>query len=245
MTSRWIIAAVAIAVFSNLLYPSSDKSLLGFKQTQDQLALESKIDSYLKAENLRTWMEHLSARPHHTSSPYDKQNAEYIAGLFKSWGYETQIESFKVLFPTPKTRVVELLEPEKYTAALSEPAIPEDKTSDQQSEQLPTYNAYSTDGDVTGELVYVNYGVPKDYDELKLRGVDVKGKIVIARYGASWRGVKPKVAAEHGAIGCIIYSDPSGDGYYQGDVYPKVVGEMKIVSSAVRSWILRNMMAIR
>jgi len=221
MTSRWIIAAVAIAVFSNLLYPSTDKSLLGFKQTQDQLALESKFDSYLKAENLRTWMEHLSARPHHTSSPYDKQNAEYMAGLFKSWGYDTQIESFKVLFPTPKTRVVELLEPEKYTAGLSEPAIPEDHTSGQQSEQLPTYNAYSTDGDVTGELVYVNYGVPKDYDELKLRGIDVKGKIVIARYGASWRGVKPKVAAEHGAIGCIIYSDPSGDGYYQGDVYPK------------------------
>lgn len=221
MTSRWIIAAFAIAFFSNLLYPSTDKPLLGFKQTQDQLALESKFDSYLKAENLRTWMEHLSARPHHTSSPYDKQNAEYMAGLFKSWGYETQIESFKVLFPTPKTRIVELLEPEKYTAGLSEPAIPEDHTTNQQSEQLPTYNAYSTDGDVTGELVYVNYGVPKDYDELKLRGIDVKGKIVIARYGASWRGVKPKVAAEHGAIGCIIYSDPSGDGYYQGDVYPK------------------------
>jgi N-acetylated-alpha-linked acidic dipeptidase len=221
MTSRWIIAAFAIAIFSNLLYPSTDKPLLGFKQSQDQLALESKFDSYLKAENLRNWMEHLSARPHHTGSPYDKQNAEYIAGLFKSWGYETQIESFKVLFPTPKTRVVELLEPEKYTAGLSEPAIPEDHTSGQQSEQLPTYNAYSTDGDVTGELVYVNYGVPKDYDELKLRGIDVKGKIVIARYGQSWRGVKPKVAAEHGAIGCIIYSDPSGDGYYQGDVYPK------------------------
>ena len=221
MRSGWIIAAVAIAIFSNLLYPSTDKSLLGFKQPEDQFTLESKFDSYLKAENLRTWMEHLSARPHHTSSPYDKENAEYMAGLFRSWGYQTEIESFKVLFPTPKTRVVELLEPEKYQASLSEPAIPEDHTSAQQSEQLPTYNAYSTDGDVTGELVYVNYGVPKDYDELKLRGVDVKGKIVIARYGASWRGVKPKVAAEHGAIGCIIYSDPNGDGYYQGDVYPK------------------------
>src|SRR5262245_44012623 len=221
MTSRWIMVAAAIAIFSNLLYPSTDKSLLGFKQGEDQLALESKFDSYLKAENLRTWMEHLSARPHHTSSPYDKENAEYMAGLFRSWGYQTEIESFKVLFPTPKTRIVELIEPEKYTAELSEPAIPEDHTSGQQTEQLPTYNAYSIDGDVTGELVYVNYGVPKDYDELKLRGIDVKGKIVIARYGASWRGVKPKVAAEHGAIGCIIYSDPSGDGYFQGDVYPK------------------------
>lgn len=223
MRSGLIIAVFVIALFSNLLYPSSDKSLLGFneKQAENQFALESKFDSYLKAENLRTWMEHLSARPHHTGSPYDKENAEYIAGLFRSWGYQTEIEEFKVLFPTPKTRVVELVAPEKYQAELSEPAIAEDRTSGQQSEQLPTYNAYSIDGDVTGELVYVNYGIPKDYEELKLRRVDVRGKIVIARYGASWRGVKPKVAAEHGAIGCIIYSDPNGDGFYQGDVYPK------------------------
>ena len=99
--------------------------------------------------------------------------------------------------------------------------LKEDRTSDQIEEQLPTYNAYSVDGDVTGELVYVNYGIPKDYETLEENGIDVKGKIVIARYGAAWRGIKPKVAAEHGAIGCIIYSDPKGDGYYQGDVYPK------------------------
>ena len=94
-------------------------------------------------------------------------------------------------------------------------------TPHQPREQLPTFNAYSTDGDVTGDLVYVNYGVPKDYDELERRGIDVKGKIVIARYGGSWRGIKPKVAAEHGAVGCIIYSDPHEDGYFQGDVYPR------------------------
>ncbi len=223
MRSGSIIAVVTIAAFSNLLYPSTDKPLLGFteKQAQDQLALEAKFDGSLKAENLKSWMEHLSARPHHTGSPYDKENAEFIAGLFRSWGYQTQIEEFKVLFPTPKTRVLEMVAPEKYQAELSEPPISEDRTSGQQKEQLPTYNAYSIDGDVTGELVYVNYGVPKDYDELKLRGVDVRGKIVIARYGGSWRGVKPKVAAEHGAIGCIIYSDSEEDGYYQGDVYPK------------------------
>jgi N-acetylated-alpha-linked acidic dipeptidase len=222
MRSAVLLAVIGFALFSNLLFPSSDKGLLGFneKQAADQFSLESKFDSYLKAENLKNWMQRLSARPHHTGSPYDKENAEFMAELFRSWGYKTEIETFHVLFPTPKTRILELVEPEKYTAELTEPELPEDRTSGQQKEQLPTYNAYSTDGDVTGELVYVNYGVPKDYEELELRGIDVKGKIVIARYGGSWRGVKPKVAAERGAIGCIIYSDPRNDGYYYGDVYP-------------------------
>jgi N-acetylated-alpha-linked acidic dipeptidase len=165
-------------------------------------------------------MQRLSARPHNLGSAYDKQNAEFIAGLFRSWGYDTKIEQFKVLFPTPKTRLLELTAPEKFTARLAEPPVRGDATSSQTSEQLPTYNAYSIDGDVTGQLVYVNYGVPRDYDVLAERGIDVRGKIVIARYGGSWRGIKPKVAAEHGAIGCLIYSDPRNDGYSQGDVYP-------------------------
>src|SRR5688500_8669318 len=166
-------------------------------------------------------MKKMSARPHHAGSVYGKENAEFMAALFRSWGYEAQLERFDVLFPTPKTRIVEMVAPETYKAELVEPEIKEDATSGQQNEQLPTYNAYSTDGEATAELVYVNYGIPKDYEELKLRGIDVKGKIVIARYGASWRGIKPKVAAEHGAVGCIIFSDPRNDGYYYGDVYPK------------------------
>ena len=166
-------------------------------------------------------MQRLTARPHHLGSAYDKANAEFIASLFREWGYDTKIEEFDVLFPTPRTRFVELVGPMKFVAKLNEPALPEDPTSGQKDEQLPTYNAYSVDGDVTAELVYVNYGIPKDYEELARRGVDVKGKIAIARYGGSWRGIKPKVAAEHGAVGCIIYSDPRDDGYYQGDVYPK------------------------
>jgi N-acetylated-alpha-linked acidic dipeptidase len=201
----------------------SKDAMLGFEESHaaDQRKIETQFDSYLKAENLREWMKRLSARPHHVGSPYDKENAEFLASLFQSWGYDTQIEQFKVLFPTPKTRVLEMLAPEPYKAGLAEPTVEGDSTSSQHDEQLPTYNAYSTDGDVTGELVYVNYGVPKDYEELKLRGIDVKGKIVIARYYGAWRGVKPKVAAEHGAIGCIIYTDPSGDGYRYGDAYPK------------------------
>jgi N-acetylated-alpha-linked acidic dipeptidase len=202
---------------------SSSGPLLGFSNdhASQQHALEARFDSHLDAANLREWMKRLSARPHHVGSPYDRDNAEFMAGLFRSWGFQTGIEQFKVLFPTPKTRLLEMVAPTRFTASLSEPPVPGDSTSGQTAEQLPTYNAYSIDGDATGDLVYVNYGVPSDYEELDRRGIDVKGKIVIARYGGSWRGIKPKVAAEHGAIGCIIYSDPRDDGYGQGDVYPK------------------------
>ncbi len=197
--------------------------LFGFSaaSAERERAVEAQFDAKIHRDNLRAWMQRLSARPHHLGSAYGKDNAEFLAGLFRSWGYDTKIEQFDVLFPTPKTRVLELVAPERYVAKLEEPPVEGDSTTTQKSEQLPTYNAYSVDGDVTGELVYVNYGVPKDYDELEKRGVDVKGRIVIARYGGSWRGIKPKVAAEHGAVGCIIYSDPRDDGYFQGDVYPK------------------------
>jgi N-acetylated-alpha-linked acidic dipeptidase len=195
--------------------------ILGFSNPANEHALEAQFDAQINRDNLRDWNKRLSARPHHIGSPYDADNAQFLASLYRSWGYDTHIETFDVLFPTPKERVVELVAPEHWVAKLEEPALPEDATSNQKSEQLPTYNAYSIDGDVTGDLVYVNYGIPADYDQLAQNGVDVKGKIVIARYGGSWRGIKPKVAAEHGAIGCIIYSDPHDDGYFEGDVYPK------------------------
>ena len=202
---------------------SQQRQLPGFDRnaSDSERTLEKQFDSFLKKDDVRDWMKQLSAKPHHLGSPYGKENADFIAGLFKSWGYDTEIERFDVLFPTPKTRLLEMTVPEKFRAKLEEPAIKEDATSAQKSEQLPTYNAYSINGDVTGQLVYVNYGVPEDYETLERRGIDVKGKIVIARYGGSWRGIKPKVAAEHGAIGCIIYSDPRDDGYAAGDVYPK------------------------
>ena len=198
--------------------------MLGFTAANaaKERALEAQFDSSLNRDDLREWMKRLSARPHHLGSAYDKENAEFIASLFKSWGYDTHDRGVPRALPDAEdARVVELIAPERFTAKLAEPPVPEDATSGQTSEQLPTYNAYSIDGDVTGDLVYVNYGIPADYEILERNGVDVKGKIVITRYGGSWRGIKPKVAAEHGAIGCIIYSDPRDDGYFQGDVYPK------------------------
>jgi len=202
---------------------SAQQKLIGFTDDHSakQINWEKQFDAQLNAKNLDAWMKFLSSHPHHVGSPQDKLNAEYIAGLFRQWGYQTQIDTYYVLFPTPKTRVLELLGPKPYKAKLEEPALPQDRTSGQKSEQLPGYNAYSADGDITAELVFVNRGVPADYEELERMGVDVKGKIVIAKYGGSWRGIKPKVAYEHGAVGCIIYSDPADDGYVQGDVYPE------------------------
>ena len=182
---------------------------------------ESKFAALPEPSRMRASMQRLSARPHHVGSPYDKANAEWLRDQFRSYGWNAEIESFDVLFPTPKERVVELVEPTVFKAALQETAIDGDPTSNQQAEQLPSYNAYSADGDVTAPLVFVNFGIPADYEELERHGVSVKGAIVIAKYGGSWRGIKPKVAAEHGALGCLIYSDPRDDGYAIGDVFPK------------------------
>lgn len=198
------------------------QKIMGFNEAnaKSQLNWEKQYDAQLNAKNLDSWMQFLTSHPHHVGSVQGKANAEYMANLFRSWGYQTELAEYHVLFPTPKTRVLELLGSKPYKAKLEEPALKEDKTSGQKSEQLPSYNAYSADGDVTAELVYVNRGIPADYDELERMGISVKGRIVIAKYGGSWRGIKPKVAYEHGAIGCIIYSDPEDDGYMAGDVYP-------------------------
>ena len=212
-------------IFSLLCFISfaQNTSLQGFGKaaTETQFAAEKKFDASLRTDNIDKLIKDLSALPHHVGSAADAANAQYILNKFKSWGYDAQIETFYVLFPTPKTRLLEMTGSKYFKAALSEPALKEDATSGQRKDQLPTYNCFSPDGDVTAELVFVNYGVPADYEKLARMGIDVKGKIVIAKYGQSWRGIKPKVAQEHGAIGCIIYSDPKGDGYFQGDVYPK------------------------
>ncbi|HEY7683674.1 MAG TPA: transferrin receptor-like dimerization domain-containing protein [Gemmatimonadales bacterium] len=182
---------------------------------------ETRFRAIPSIDSLREGMRQLTARPHHTGSPYDRHNAEWLVARFRSYGWDASIDTFEVLFPTPKERVVELVKPTKFRASLQEPAIAGDPTTSQRSEQLPGYNVYSIDGDVTAPLVYVNYGMPEDYERLDRMGISVAGAIALARYGAGWRGLKPKLAAEHGAVGCIIYSDPRNDGYFRGDAYPK------------------------
>lgn len=216
----------------------TDRILRGYTPagSATEMSWEQKFRALPDRDHIRENMRRLSARPHHVGSPYDKDNAEWLLAQLKSFGLDAQIEQFSALFPTPKSRKLELLGPAPYTAKLQEPPIPVDPTSSQTDEQLPTYNAYSRDGDVSAPLVYVNYGRPEDYDVLDRMGVSVKGAIVIARYGESWRGIKPKVAAEHGAVGCIIYSDPRDDGFFRGDPYPE--GPMRPAEGAQRGSVM-------
>lgn len=201
----------------------AQESILGFtsESAKKQQQLETAFEAKLDASNLDEWMQLMAAEPHWVGTEYGEKNAKWIQKQFKSWGYDTKIETYHVLFPYPKVRLLELTGPTTYKAKLTAVPVEGDKYTAQGDALLPSYNAFSTDGDVEAELVFVNYGIPSDYEELDKLGIDVKGKIVIAKYQGSWRGIKPKLAAENGAIGCIIYSDPADDGYGRGDVYPK------------------------
>jgi N-acetylated-alpha-linked acidic dipeptidase len=233
--SRAVAALLVVTLSSSL---NAQSNLAGFTARSEpaELSLEQRFKAIPDPQRMRANMERLSAHPHHVGSPYDKENAEWILAQYKLWGWDAHIEEFQVLFPTPKLRLLEMTAPTKFTAKLEEPAVAGDPTSNQKDEQLPTYNAYSPDGDVTAPLVYVNYGLATDYQELARQGVSVKGAIVIARYGESWRGIKPKIAAEHGAIGCLIYSDPADDGYGPQVAFPK--GPMRPADGVQRGSVL-------
>src|SRR5579863_2952213 len=204
--------------------PTADSSSMqGFSAAgaDAETQLERRFDSDLSAASLRTWMEQMSSEPNHVGSAHDKANAEFELQKFREWGWDASIETFSVLYPTPRTVSVELVAPTHFVARLTEPPIEGDSTSSKTRDELPAYNVYGADGDVTADLVYVNQGMPDDYQELEREGVSVKGRIVLTRYGGGWRGLKPKLAFEHGAVGCLIYSDPRDDGYGAGDTYPK------------------------
>lgn len=200
-----------------------DPGMLGFSTASaaTQQNLEQRFDAQLDPADQREWLKQMSSEPNQVGSPHDKANAEFMLKKFREWGWNAHIETFSVLYPTPKKVALELLGATPFTATLREPDIAGDATSGIRKNSLPPYNVYGGDGDVTAELVYANYGMPDDYKELARHGINVRGKIVITRYGGGWRGLKPKLAQEHGAVGCLIYSDPHDDGYGQGDVYPK------------------------
>src|SRR3989475_5198063 len=208
---------IACSVLGALLVAAAPRpleELRGFsaRAARDERDWEAKLQAIPSSDSMRSYMRRLSARPHHVGSPYDKANAEWLLAQFKEWGWQAQIETFDVLFPTPRERAVELVTPTRFVAKLQEPPVAGDPTSAQQGDQLPTYNAYSIDGDVTAPLVYVNYGIPADYERLERLGVSVQGAIVIARYGGAWGGVKPQGAGGHGAGGWRLFSHPPGAG---------------------------------
>jgi N-acetylated-alpha-linked acidic dipeptidase len=216
-----IAGSVTETVKANAALPPNDLEGFSSGTAATELQLEQRFDADLSAADLRAWMQQMASAPNHVGSAHDKANAEFQLAKFREWGWDAAIESFSVLYPTPREVSVELVAPTHFKARLSEPPIEGDSTSTQTKDELPPYNVYGADGDVTAELVYVNQGMPDDYKELERQGVSVKGRIVLTRYGGGWRGLKPKLAYEHGAVGCLIYSDPKDDGYGQGDVYPK------------------------
>ena len=230
--------AIALAA-AQAAAPAESRTPFAFRSEEGakQLEREATFDSFLDAKNMEQWMRQMTTRPHHAGSPKAKENAEFIAGLFRSWGYQTEIEVFHVLLPTPKTRELQLLRPYPITLSLTEQIVGTDAAAEAlRKEALPPFNVYSAEGEVTGPLVYVNRGLPEDYETLERFGIDVKGKIVVVRYGGSWRGIKPKVAHEKGAIGCIIFNDPGDDGYTQGAAYPD--GAFKHDSAVQRGSVL-------
>src|SRR6476659_7880508 len=217
---RAMLTLGAVLLVPPVIHSQPPQGIRGFTaaSADGERTLERQFRAIPSPERLREYMQAITEEPHHAGSPGRRKVAEYIVGKFRSWGLDAAIEPAEALRPYPVERTLELVGPERFAAALKEPPIAADKDSADEG-QLPTFNAYSADGDVTADLVYVNYGIPEDYEQLGKQNIDVKGKIVLARYGHSWRGIKPKVAAEHGALGCIIYSDPRDDGFFQGDAY--------------------------
>jgi len=224
-TAGFSVAASVAALCATAAAPGAAApgapAMFGFSADESarERGLEQRFDASLNTADLRAWLKTLSSAANHVGSPHDKANAEYVRDLFRQWGWDARIEKFEVLYPTLKEHTLEMLAPTRFVASLTEPPVEGDRTSTR-DDGLAPYNEYGADGDVTGELVYLNYGMPEDYKALARRGVDVRGKIVITRYGQGWRGLKPKLAQQHGAIACIIYSDPYDDGYARGAVYP-------------------------
>lgn len=237
---RQLTASLIVLIFGAQLGTTraGDNHILGFDEagTTAQRTMEQQLDASINAEEMDQWLKRLSIWPHHVGSAAGKENAEFIAELLTSWGYEVEIAEYEVLIPTPRVREVELIAPTEFSAGLNEDTLAEDPSTARRENLLPPYNAFSIDGEVEAELVFVNYGIPEDYEVLERNGIDVTGKIAIAKYGKSWRGIKPKLAGEKGAIGTIIYSDPADDGYGAGDVYP--AGPFKNESGVQRGSVM-------
>jgi N-acetylated-alpha-linked acidic dipeptidase len=225
---------LAIAVYAQ---PPAVAPLRGFSPDQWKIEhdREEQAKAIPQAERLHIYMDRMAAKPHHAGSPGSKAVADYLAAQLTDWGLETRVETFQALIPYPTTRTLEMTAPVHFRAKLAEPPIPDDPSTAQEN-QLQPFNAYGASGDVTAPLVYVNYGQPEDFEYLKKLGVDIKGKIAIVRYGRSWRGLKAKLAQENGAVGCLIYSDPREDGFFQSDVYPQ--GPMRPADGVQRGSVM-------
>jgi N-acetylated-alpha-linked acidic dipeptidase len=218
---RMLVLVVGLLTLGVQRPAAQGQPIRGFPQAEveAQRAREAQLRAVPDSGRLRRYMEVMAGEPHVAGRPGSLKVAEFARETFASFGLDAQIETFEALMPWPADRTVEMVSPSRHTMAIAEPVLAADPDS-ADADMTPVFNAYSGDGDVTGEVVYVNYGMPADFDRLEQMGISVKGKVVLARYGAGWRGIKPKVAYERGAVACLIYSDPRDDGFFQGDVYP-------------------------
>jgi N-acetylated-alpha-linked acidic dipeptidase len=232
---RQLIASLVSFLFiTNCAAAFAQSGIDGFtSQSSDtERRFEEQFRAIPTPNSAREHLRRLTLEPHVAGTKEDYDTAVYVRDQMRSYGLNADLAEYQVWLNYPKTDpVVELISPRRERLSVREAIIKEDPTSSNRK-ITPLFNGYAATGDVTAPLVYANYGLPPDYEALEKAGVDVKGKIVIVRYGNSFRGVKAKVAQDHGAVGCIIYSDPADDGYAQGEVYPK--GPWRPVASGQR-----------
>ncbi len=218
-----LLVAILLAASPLALPQNETRFIDGFSRDRwlSQLSLEARFRAVPKPDSAREHLRILTREPHIAGTKEDYATAVYVRDQLRSYGIAAELKEYEVWLNYPNApSIVELITSRRQRLNIHEPVVTADPTSSHPN-ITPLFNGYSASGDVTAPVVYANYGLPNDYDDLKKAGVDVKGKIVIVRYGNSFRGVKAKVAEDHGAIGCIIYSDPADDGYMQGDIFPK------------------------
>ena len=217
-----MIRRLVVSMALTIAFPLRAQSALpGYSQqtaTAERLA-ETDVISKASPAKASEHSRFLSAQPHMAGTPAQARTRDYVVSQMKSWGLETEVRAYRVWMPHPISTRVWRISPDPIELKLSEGPIAEDTTSTA-FPQVLAFNGYGASGDVRGDVVYVNYGLIEDYAQLDSMGVSVKGKIAIARYGRSYRGIKAREAEKHGAIGLLIYSDPADDGYVRGDVYP-------------------------
>ena len=238
LTTNLIPAATATRAAAQAVPAAQAPPLDGFtaEGSEAQRRREESFRAVPAAASAREHLRQLTKEPHVAGTREDYQTALYVRDRLRAYGVAAELKEYSVLLPSPRQPThLELLAPRRERLLLREPVVAEDPSSASRK-IIPLFNGYSASGDVTAPLVYVNYGLPDDYEALKKINVDVKGRVVIARYGRSFRGVKAKVAEEHGATGLVIYSDPADDGYAQGDVYPK--GPWRPEESAQRGSVM-------
>ncbi len=195
--------------------------ILGFSPAaaQQERQIEAQFLKLPFAGNNRQYLFKLTEEPHVAGTQNNKKVAEYILSKYREWGWDAQLVEYKAYLSYPESIEVKLVEPQQHEIDFTETASIRDKDAFD-NDVIRPFNAYSPSGDITAQVVYVNRGLPEDYKALDKLGINVRGKIALVRYGGSFRGVKAKVAEEHGAAGLIIYSDPADDGYMRGDIYP-------------------------